>query len=120
VSELEGNIGQKALMNVQGLDDSQAKIENAINEINSRSRFAKFLIGPKYKDIKSLKIEIIANQAKMRTLTYATNQMIDPAAKFVLKKQINIFIRENDKLRAFVAERERGASFFGWLAKLFS
>jgi len=120
ISELEENFGKKTLMDVQEQDDSQAKIEKAVNEINDRSGFVKVLVGPKYKAIKSLNAEIAANQARIRTLTDAVNQMIDPAVRFVLKKQIDLFTRENDKLRAFVVKKEQGASLLGWLVKLFA
>ena len=118
IAELEGGITQKTLMNVQEQDDSGAKIENAVNEISSRNGFAKFLIGPKYKSIKSLNVEIVANQARIKTLTDAANRITDPAVKFVLQKQIDLFTRENNKLRAFVVKRKRSASLFGWLVKL--
>ncbi|MCX6765948.1 MAG: RelA/SpoT domain-containing protein [Candidatus Moranbacteria bacterium] len=120
IAELVGGIGQKILMNVRGQDDSQAKIENAVNEISSRSGFAKFLIGPKYKGIKSLKAEIVANQARIKTLTDVANLITDPAVRSVLQKQINLFTQQNNKLQAFVAKRERSVSLFGWLVKLFS
>lgn len=104
IAELVGGIGQKILMSVHGQDDSQIKIENAINEISSRSGFAKFFIGPKYKSIKSLNVEITANQARIKALTDATNLITDPAVKFVLQKQINLFTQQNNKLRVFVAK----------------
>lgn len=116
---LVGCIGKKILINVRGQNDSEIKIENAVNEISSRSGLAKFFIGPKYKSIKSLKVEITANQARIKTLTDAANLITDPAVKFVLLKQINLFTLENNKLRAFVAKRERSASLFGWIFKLF-
>ncbi len=120
IAELEGGIVQKTLMNVQGQDDFQTKIENAVNEISSRSGFSEFFIGPKYKSIKSLNAEIVVNQARTKPLADAANLIIDPAVKFVLQKQINLFTRENNKLWAFVAKRERSVSLFGWLVKLFN
>jgi ppGpp synthetase/RelA/SpoT-type nucleotidyltranferase len=106
IAELEGGTVSKTLTDVEGQTDSGEKIENAVNEISSRNGFAKFLIGPKYKSIKSLNVEIVANQAKIKTLTDTTNLIIDPAVKFVLQKQIGLFIRENNKLQAFVAKRK--------------
>jgi len=120
IAELEGGIVQKTLMNVRGQDDFQTKIENAVNEISGRSGFSEFFIGPKYKSIKSLHSEIVANQARIKILTDATNLIIDPAVKFVLQNQINLFTEQNDKLREFVVKRERGLSLFGWLVKPFN
>ncbi|MDP2930844.1 MAG: RelA/SpoT domain-containing protein [bacterium] len=120
IAELEGGIVQKTLMNVQGQDDFQTKIENAVNEISSRSGFSEFFIGPKYKSTKSLNAEIVANQARIKPLADATNLITDLAVKFVLQRQINLFTLENNKLRAFVAKRERSVSLFGWLVKLFN
>lgn len=120
IAELEGGIVQKMLMNVQGQDDFQTKIENAVNEISSRSGFSEFFIGPKYKSIKSLNDEIAANQARTKPLADATNLITDSAVKFVLQRQINLFTQQNNKLGAFVAKRERSVSLFGWLVKLFN
>ena len=119
IAELEGGIVQKTLMDAEGQVDSGEKIENAVNEISGRNGFAKFLIGSKYKIIKSLNVEIVANQARIKTLTDAANRITDPAVKFVLQKQIGLFTRENNKLRAFVAKRKRSASLFGWAVKPF-
>jgi rubrerythrin len=118
IAELEGGIAPKTLTDVEGQADSGEKIEKAVNEISSRSGFAKFLIGSKYKSIKSLNVETVANQARIKTLADAANLITDPAVKFVLQKQIGLFTRENNKLRAFVAKRKRSASLFGWLFKL--
>lgn len=118
IAELEGGAVSKTLTDVTGQADSGGKIENAVNEISSRNGFAKFLIGPKYKDLKSLNVEIAANQARIKVLADAVNRITDPAVKFVLQKQIDLFSRENNKLRAFVVERKRSVSLFGWLVKL--
>ncbi len=119
IAELVGGIAQKTLMKVRGQDDSETKIENAVNEISNRSGFAKFLIGPKYKSIESLSAEIVTNQAKIKALTDAANQIIDPAVRLVLQQQIVLFTQQNNKLQAFVARKERSVSLFGWLVKLF-
>ena len=116
---LVGGIGQKLLMNVRGQDDSEIRIEKAVNEISSRSGFAKFFIGPKYKIIESLKAEITANQAIIKTLTDAANLITDPAVKLALQNQIDLFTQQNDKLLAFVAKREQSVSLFGWVVRLF-
>jgi len=116
---LVGGIGQKMLMNVRGQNDSEIKIENAVNEISSRSGLAKFFIGPKYKSIESLKAEIAANQARIKTTTDAANLITDPAVKIVSQKQIDLFTLENNKLQAFVDKKEQSLSLFGWLVKLF-
>jgi ppGpp synthetase/RelA/SpoT-type nucleotidyltranferase len=118
IAELEGGILPKTLTNMQELDDSGAKVENAVNEISSRSGLAQFFIGPKFKRLRSLKVEIVANQKRIKTLADAMNQISDPAIKFVLQRQISLFARENDKLQAFAAKRKRSASLFGWLVKL--
>jgi hypothetical protein len=107
-------------MNVQGLDDFQIKIENVVSDINGRSGLSEFFIGPKYKSLKALTAEMVANLARIKTLTSSTNPIKDPAVKFVLQNQINLFTEQNDKLREFVIKRESGLSLFGWLVKPFN
>jgi len=120
IAELEGGVVQKTLMTVQEQNDFQIKIENAINDICSRGGFTEFFIGPRYKSLKSLNTEIIANLERVKTLTDSTNLIKDPAVKFVFQNQINLFSEQNDKLLEFVVKRERGLSLFGWLVKPFN
>ena len=117
IADLDGSIVRKTLMDAQKQGDASAKIEKAINAISGRKSFVEFIIGPKYKNIKFIKTEIAANQAKIKTLTEAADQLTDPAVKLVLQRQMDLFIRQNDKLRAFVSKRDQGVSLFGWLIK---
>ncbi|MFA4817523.1 MAG: hypothetical protein WC608_02215 [Parcubacteria group bacterium] len=120
IGEIEGGIGQQVRVVAQGQNDSQAKVENSINDVNSRSGFAKFLIGPKYGSIAEIQTAITENQTRIKVLTDLTNQMTDPAVKMVLQDQITILNQQNANLQNFVEGSESGVSLFGWLMKMFS
>jgi ABC-type transporter Mla subunit MlaD len=120
IGEMDNGIGQQVSAVAKAQNDSTAKIENSINDINNRSAFLKFLIGPKYGSIAEVKNAIIENQTRIKVLTDVMNQITDPAIKLVLQDQIKQFQEENIRLQTFINESENEDSLFGWLVKLFS
>lgn len=120
IGDIDGGIGQQVNVVAKAQNDSIAEVENSINEINNRSGFTKFLIGPKYGSIAEIQTAITENQARIKVLTDLANQVTDPVVKQVLQEQIKQFQQENTKLQTFVAENESGVSLFGWLVKMFS
>lgn len=120
IGELDGGIGQQVNLVAQAQNDSQQKVENSINEINDRSAFVRFLVGPKYGSISEIQTAITENQNRINALTGVMNQITDPAVRVVLQDQINLLGQENNNLKAFIAENEKGVSLFGWLARMFN
>ncbi|EKE16453.1 MAG: hypothetical protein ACD_11C00015G0001 [uncultured bacterium] len=120
IGEIEGGIGQQVRVVAQAQNDSEAKVENSINEVNSRGGFAKFLIGPKYGNIAEVKTAITENQTRVKVLTELMNQLTDPAVKLVLQDQITILNQQNANLQNFVESSESGVSLLGWLMRMFS
>lgn len=120
IGEIEGGIGQQVRVVAQAQNDSESKVENSINEVNSRGGFAKFLIGPKYGSIAEVKTAITENQTRVKVLTELMNQLTDPAVKLVLQDQITILNQQNANLQNFVESSESGVSLLGWLMRMFS
>lgn len=116
---LDGRIGQQVKAVAQAQNDDIDDVEESINDIKERGKFAKFFIGPKYDSIAEIKTAITENQARIKVLTEVMNQITDPAIKLVLQDQINNFQQENNKLQAFIVEEENIASVFGWLIRMF-
>jgi len=114
------NIGQQVSEVAKAQNDSQIKVENAINDVNERGKVAKFLIGPKYGSIAEIQTAIIENQARIKVLADLASQATDPVVKKVLQDQIKLLQKQDAKLQTFIAQSESGISLFGWLAKMFS
>lgn len=120
VASKDGVIGQQVKIVAQEQKESAVKVENAVNDIKGRSSLAKFFVGPNYKGIAEVQAVIAENQNRIKVLTDVMNQTQDPAAKKVLQEQIALFTQQNSKLQNFTTESEKGASLFGWLAKMLS
>ncbi len=120
IGEIEGGIGQQVRVVAQAQNDSEDEVENSINNVNDRSGFVKFLIGPKYGSIAEIKTAIVENQTRVRVLTDLMNQITDPAVKLVLQDQVKMLTQQNANLQKFVTDSESGFSMFGWLMRLFA
>jgi len=120
IGDMEGGIGQQVRIVAQAQNDSSSEVEDSINEINDRSDFVKFLIGPKYGSIADVQTAITENQTRIKVLTDLMAQVTDPVVKQVLNDQVKQFQQENARLQIFVTESGSGASLFGWLMKMFS
>lgn len=120
LGEIEGGIGQQVRVVAQAQNDARPKVENAIEEIKSRSEFVKFLIGPKYGSIGEVETAITENQTRINVLVGLIEKIDDPAAKIILQEQISSLQLQNAKLQIFLVDSDKNISLFGWLAKLFS
>lgn len=120
IGDIDGGIGQQVRVVAQAQNDSAPKVEESIDDINDRSEFVKFLIGPKYGSIAEIQVAIAENQTRIKVLTDLVSQVSDPAVKQVLQGQIKQFQQENVRLQSFVTESDSGISLFGWLMKIFA
>lgn len=120
LGEIEGGIGQQVNIVAQAQSDSQTKIDESIKEVEDRSGFTEFLIGPKYGSIAEIQTAIVENQTRIKVLSDLANQLTNPAVKQVLQDQVAILTQQNTNLQKFITESQDGFSMFGWLAKLFA
>ncbi|MFA5994552.1 MAG: hypothetical protein WC823_06365 [Parcubacteria group bacterium] len=118
IGDIDSGIGQQIKLVAQAQNESQVKVENSINDINERSGFAKFLVGPKYDSLAAVQMVIVENQTRIKLLTELTQQITDPAVKLVLQDQVTSLQAQNTQLQTFVTKIEGGVSLFGWLAKM--
>lgn len=120
IGDIEGGIGQQVRVVAQAQNDSVAKVEESINEIEDRSGFVKFLVGPNYGSLAEIQTTIAENQTRIKVLTDLMSQLTDPAVRLVLQSQIASLTQQNAKLQTFVIENNDSVSLFGWLVKMFS
>jgi hypothetical protein len=119
LGEIEGGIGQQVKVVAQAQNDTQAKVEESISDVENRNGFLKFIVGPDYSGIANVQTAITENQTRIKVLSDLLNQITDPAVKLVLQGQVESLQQQNEKLQSFVNTSSEGASLFGWLVKLF-
>lgn len=119
IGDIEGGIGQQVKVVAQAQNDTQAKVEESISEVEKRNGFLKFLVGPDYSGIANVQTAITENQTRIKVLSDLLSQVTDPAVKLVLQGQVTSLQQQNEKLQSFVSTSSEGVSLFGWLVKLF-
>lgn len=119
MAELDEDIGHTTVKHFRGVDESTMVVENVIHAIHEQNSFVRFLVGPKRKHLNIVNEEIATNTARIKALTDSVRYISDPAVSFVMQTQIDLFTQQNNKLKAFVSQKQRGVSMFGWIFKLF-
>jgi len=118
IADADGGIGKQVRVIAQSQNDSQDEIAEAIDDVEERNGFVKFLIGPNYSGIENVQVEIGANQGRINVLNQLLSGAADPVVKIVLREQIEKLQEENTKLQEFVVKSEEGISLFGWLFRI--
>jgi len=116
---LTGGIGQQVKVIAQEQKDSTEKTQNQIKNIDSRGGFLKALIGPDYKSLKNLEMQVEQNQLRIQALTELKNQLVNTGDIALVSETINSLIEQNVSLQDIISAENRLGSVFGWFIKLF-
>jgi hypothetical protein len=99
---------------------AEDKVNQALDEAESRSKFARFFIGPNYKQLKVAKQEIEQNRLRVQQLNQIMLQITNASEQTELASQIKILETQNTSLEEQLNQDVEGFSLFGWLSKLIS
>jgi hypothetical protein len=116
-SSTEGGIGQQVRVIAQQQNDSDATTTKAIEKIQSRNKIKTFLIGSDYKNLGTLRSEIVQTRNRIDQLNRVIQNATDTAET---QAQIQILEQEQTKIENFIKEQEGKFNLFGWLAKMFN
>lgn len=118
IAERNQGIGEQIRVLAQNQNRLQNEAEAALQTAQSRSKFAKFFIGPNYKQLRAVE-ENLANHtqnlAELKTLREQIQTTVDQS---LLDEQIQIMEKIKQELELEVSESESGFSLFGWLSKM--
>jgi len=96
---------------------TQDKVNQSLDKAETRSGFAKFFIGPNYKQLKTAKQEMEQNQLRIQELNQIMSQIANASDQTELKNQIKILEAQNISLEEQLNQDAKGFSLFGWLSK---
>lgn len=116
---LTGGIGQQVKTIAQEQKNSMDKVQSQIKSIDSRGGFVKALIGPDYKTLKELEMQLDQNQLRIEALTELKNQLTNAGDITMVEETIKLLAEENISLQDKINAENRIGSVFGWLIKLF-
>lgn len=98
----------------------QDQINQSLDKAESRSGFAKFFIGPNYKEFKNVKQAMEQNQLRIQELNQVMAQITNTSDQAELQNQIKILEAQNTSLAEQLNKDIAGFSLFGWLSRLIS
>ena len=120
IAERNGGIGQQVRVIAQTQNQNQAKLDQNIEKIQSRSGFAKFFIGPNYGEIKDAQKTLEQNKEQIRQLNQIRTQLSNQGDRQQLTEQIRILEQANQDIETSLSNAQKGFSLFGWLNNLLS
>jgi len=111
---LRGEIQER----VQNQAEATERIQNALEKIEGRPAYLRFLIGPDYKNAGELRSQIVRLRNEIRQLTNLKERLSGTEAEEV-QTTIDELETESNTLETNLQEKLTGFSLFGWLARLF-
>lgn len=111
-------IGDQVRVIAQNQNNIQKKAENALKTAQKRSGFAKFFIGPNYKQLKTVEKNLKDNIKNLAELEELKDEIKNSADKALLDEQIKIMETVKQELASEAAKSKKGFSLFGWLARV--
>ncbi|MCK9378789.1 MAG: hypothetical protein M0P97_01430 [Candidatus Moranbacteria bacterium] len=120
IAEGDSKIGQQIKTIAQNQTKNQEKIQKNIENIQSRSGFAKMLIGPNYGEIKDAKTTLEQNKLQIKELNQIRTQLSNESDQQMLTEQIKVLEESNQEIEAILDQSQSGFSFFGWFNNLVS
>ncbi len=99
---------------------AEDRVNQSLDKAESRTGFAKFFIGPNYKQLKTVKQEMEQNRLRIQQLNQIMSQITNTSDQTELASQIKILEAQNTNLEEQLNQDTKGFSLFGWLSKLIS
>lgn len=120
VADREGGIGQQVRVVARAQNQSASTTLQAMEKIETRSKFKSLLIGTDYKNLGTLRSEMVQTQSRIEQLTRLAERTQNEADKTELQNQIQILEQEQTKINNFIKSQEGKFSLFGWLFRFFN
>lgn len=114
---LEKSDPEAALMleNIQAEQENvEAKLDESLSNVESRSGFMKFLLGPDYKNAGEVRSEVVRLRNQVAQLTRLRENMPDEAQPEI-DQAINSLNAETNIIQTRLNSALEGFSLFGWL-----
>ncbi|HOX90996.1 MAG TPA: hypothetical protein PLG45_00835 [Candidatus Paceibacterota bacterium] len=117
LSNRMGGIGEQVREIAQSQYVDIEKIEESVSNLQERSRFARFFIGPKTDKVEEAKSLLTENKERLETLKELKTEIKDAEDIEVYEKAVSDFESYITEIEEMVTKEEKGFSLFGWLFK---
>ena len=120
VADRSGGVGQQIRTIAQQQNQSSGTTTQAMEKVQTRNKMQTFLFGSDYKNLGTLRSEIVQTQNRLQQLNNLMENVDNEGDKTELQNQIQTLQQEQTKIESFVNSEEKKFSLFGWLVKLFN
>lgn len=111
-------IGEQVRIIARNQGESEDVVNQSLEKAQNRSAFAKFFIGPNYKELKTVKQEMEQNRLRIQELNQIMSNISNQGDQTNLQNQIQVLEEQNTSLEEQLNKNIQGFSLFGWLSKL--
>ena len=119
LARMEPGLGEQIKVIAQEQNQSQEKVMNQINTIQTRNKVKTFLFGTDYKNANELRKDMISTENQINGLNQLKEQIQNENHKVILEDQVQLLEQEKIKLQTFIEDNEGKFSLFGWFVKIF-
>jgi hypothetical protein len=119
ISENNEGVGEQIRIIAQNQNKEMEKIEEDLESVKQRSKFLRFLIGPKYGQIDSIEERLEENSGKLEELIQLKENLSEEDVE-VIDVQIQVIKEIKEELLTELDLEKSGFHLFGWLSKLFN
>ena len=116
----QGGIGQQVRVIAQQQNDSETTTVQALEKIQSRNKIKTFLMGSDYKNLGTLRSEIVTTQNRINQLNNLLPNIQNASDTAEIQDQIQTLGQQQTQINNFITAQENKFSLFGWLAKMFN
>ncbi len=117
IAEREKGIGEQIRTLAQEQNQSLEKTLQVMNQIQVRTGWKAFLLGPDYKNLGALRSEIVQTRNRLEQLKRLMKNTENEGDRMMIEDQIRMLEREQSEIQNFIKEQEGKFSLFGWLLK---
>jgi len=125
MERLMEKIGDPAVSEeVEGMTEEQERLEVraevALEKMQGRPGFLKFILGPDYKNAGEVRSQIVRIRNQIRQMTRLENRVDSEEGKTSLQDAVAALEEKAKEIENKLTEALSGFSLFGWLARLLS
>lgn len=111
-------VGQQIRTVAQNQNKDIEETEEALQKAKKRRGFARFFIGPNYREIKTAKEKLKNHAQHLEELKVLKESLTSSDDKNLLDEQIQVMEEIKTELETDIKQNTRGFSLFGWLNKI--
>jgi len=120
VADKEGSIGEQVRTIAQQQNQSADTTIQAMEKVQTRSELKTFLIGSDYKNLGTLRSEMVQTRNRLEQLNKLMEKVQNESDKTELQNQTQTLEQEQAKIESFIKDNANRFSLFGWFVKLFN